>query len=554
MRYRRSDSTAPIRLRQSLSEHGWSMSEKKTGAVSKSEVTGEISDFSEEGATLFFRYAVEHTKDATYWVRSDGSILYANKAARESLGYTHEEFVSMIVPDIDPDFPREAWPEHWREMKEAGTLTFEAHHQAKDGRIFPVEILSNFLEYEGEEYTWAHVRDITARKKAEVALRESQKLESIGLLAGGIAHDFNNLLVGVLGNASLALMDLPATSPIKERLEKIRDAARMASQLSVQMLAYAGKGKLKVTEVDISQAVTGMRSLLESTVADNAVLKFDLADGPPLIEADATQIRQIVLNLVTNASEALDRTAGNINVATGSMHCTQEYLSGTRLGEERPAGAYAYIDVSDTGSGMDGDTLDKMFDPFFTTKFIGRGLGLAALFGIVRGYEGAIKVESDPGQGTTIRVLLPALDVATHRVDDAEAAVPVLRHGATVLLVDDEPMVIDVTSIMLERAGLQVLAASSGQEAIDIFRNGGRKVDCVLLDLAMPGMNGDDVIKQLRKIDEDVPVILSSGHFQPRTEERLDADGLAGVIQKPYEWSTLAAVLGSVLGTEGAKA
>ncbi len=530
------------------------MPRKKPGADSESEVTPKIADFSEEEVMLFFRHAAEHTKDATYWVRADGSILYANKAARESLGYTHEEFVSMVVPDIDPDFPREAWPEHWREMKKAGTLTFEAHHQAKDGRVFPVEILSNFLEYEDEEYIWAYVRDITERKKAEVALRESQKLESIGVLAGGIAHDFNNLLVGVLGNASLALMDLPATSPIKERLEKIRDAARRASQLSVQMLAYAGKGKLKATEVDISQVVTGMKSLLESTVADIAVLKFDLADALPLIEVDVTQIRQIVLNLVTNASEALERTAGSVNVATGSMHCSQEYLSGTRLGEQRPAGVYSYIDVSDTGSGMDSDTVSKMFDPFFTTRFIGRGLGLAALFGIVRGYEGVIKVESDPGQGTTIRVLLPALDVPADRVDDAEDAVPTLRRGATILLVDDEPMVIDVTSSMLQRAGLKVLAASGGQEAIDIFRNCGGKVNCVLLDLTMPGMNGDELIDQLHKMKEDVPVILCSGHYHKGVEERLEAEGFAGVIQKPYEWSTLAIALGRVLGTEETQA
>ena len=526
------------------------MPEKKLGATSNSEATRTIADFSEEEAMLFFRYAVEHTQDATYWVSSDGSILYANKAACESLGYTHEEFVSMMVPDIDPDFPREAWPEHWREMKESGTLTFEAHHQAKDGRVFPVEILSTFLEFEGEEYIWAYVRDITIRKRAEVALRESQKLESIGLLAGGIAHDFNKLLVGVLGNASLALMDLAETSPIKERLEKIRDAARRASQLSVQMLAYAGKGKLKVAEVDVSQAVTGMKRLLEAAVADNAALKFDLADAPQLIEADAAQIRQIVLNLVTNASEALGGAAGQISVATGCMHCSQEYLSGTRLGQEGSAGAYSYIEVSDAGSGMDNDTLEKMFDPFFTTKFIGRGLGLAALFGIVRGYEGAIRVESEAGQGTTIRVLLPALDVVVGRVDDAEAAVPALRRGATILVVDDEPMVIDVASSMLERAGLKVLVASGGQEAIDIFRNCEGEVDCVLLDLTMPGMNGEEVMSQLHQMKEDVPVILCSGYHHKGLEERLKAEGFAGVIQKPYEWSTLAAALGSVLGTE----
>ena len=260
------------------------------------------------------------------------------------------------------------------------------------------------------------VRDITGTKqmaeerlRLEGQLQHAQKLESLGVLAGGIAHDFNNLLTGVLGNAEIALTDLPPEAPARTQLQAISTAAQRAAELTKQMLAYSGKGRFVVQHLNLSTLVEEMANLLEVSISKKAVVSYNFARDLPPIEADATQIRQIIMNLMTNGSEAIGSTSGSISVSTGVMEADRPYLSETYLDEQLPEGCYVYLEVSDTGCGFEAETMGKLFDPFFTTKFTGRGLGLAAVLGIVRGHGGAVKVSSEPARGSTFRVLVPML-------------------------------------------------------------------------------------------------------------------------------------------------
>ena len=385
------------------------------------------------------------------------------------------------------------------------------------------------------------------RRQLETQVQQAQKLESLGVLAGGIAHDFNNLLTGVLGNAQLALYDLPPVSPVRQYVEEIEEAAKRAAELCRQMLAYSGKGRFVVQPIDLSEVVEGMGHLLEVSISKKAALRHDLADGLPAITADATQIRQIILNLITNASEALGEHSGVISVITGVMDCGRDYFRSTYLDEELPEGRYVYIEVADTGCGMDQATCRKIFEPFFTTKFTGRGLGLAAALGIVRGHRGAIRVYSEPGEGTTFKVLFPALDQpATPHRGETEVTEE-LRGTGTALLVDDEEHVRKTGRHMLEHMGFTVLTAIDGREAVRVFREHADEIDCVLLDLTMPNMDGTEAFQELRRIREDVPVILASGYNEQDATQRFTGKGLAGFVRKPYGMQDLQAKMGPFL-------
>jgi len=508
-----------------------------------------------EEALRFTQFAVDHAGDAAYWVDPDGRFVYVNETACRSLGYSREELLSMNVHDIAPGLYKETWSAQWESLRQRHSITLESRHRRKDGSVFPVEITANFMEYEGRIYDCAFARDITARKRAEeerrqleIQVQQTQKLESLGVLAGGIAHDFNNLLMGVLGNADLALMDLSPVHPARECVEEIGKAARRAADLSRQMLAYSGKGKFVVVPLDLTELVGEMGHLLESSISKSARLSFHLEEGLPAIEADATQIRQVVMNLIINASEAIGKQPGVVQLTTGLIDCTRDFLSQTYLDEKQPEGRYVYLEVSDTGCGMDEETLGKIFDPFFTTKFTGRGLGLAALLGIVRGHRGAIRVKSESGRGTTFTILFPAAAEAP-LPQPAEGAEPVVWRGSgVILLVDDEGSVLSTGKRMLERAGFGVLTAGDGYEALELFKRQGDRISCVILDMTMPEMDGEETFCELRKINAEIPVILSSGYSQEEIESRFAGKGLAGFIQKPYRWTDLVSHLRGAMG------
>jgi CheY-like chemotaxis protein len=365
-------------------------------------------------------------------------------------------------------------------------------------------------------------------------------------LAGGIAHDFNNILVGILGNSGLALGELPPGSPARRFIERVEQAAERAAELAGQMLAYSGKGQFMVDTFDLRRLVEETAGLLETSISKKAELRFVFAGDVPPVRGDATQIRQVVMNLVTNASDALGDAAGTISVEIGVVEADGVDLAPTWTADELPAGRYVYLAVADTGCGMDADTRAKVFDPFFTTKSTGRGLGMAAVLGIVRGHRGAIKVASDPGHGSTFTVLLPVSDEpAQDRPAAARAAVQPGR--GKILVVDDEDLVRDVAEATLTRSGFEVLIAGDGLRALAIVRRQGHELAAVVLDLTMPHMNGEETFHELRRLFPDLPVILTSGYNEPDATGRFAAPGPAGFLKKPYRPDDLLRVVTEVL-------
>jgi PAS domain S-box-containing protein len=382
------------------------------------------------------------------------------------------------------------------------------------------------------------------RRSLERQVQQAQKLESLGVLAGGIAHDFSNLLVAVMGNADLALAEMSPASPARESIKEIEKASQRAAELCRQMLAYSGKGRYVVECLDLAAVVKEMAHMLEVSISKKALLKYRFTPGMPPVKADATQLRQVIMNLIINASEAIGEKSGVITITVGAMTCDRAYLSDVYLDETLEEGLYVTLEVSDTGIGMDEQTRRKIFDPFFTTKFAGRGLGLAAVLGIVRGHRGALKVYSEPGRGSTFKVLLPAAEGESEREKGAAAVNGAAWKGSgTVLLVDDEESVRSLGRRMLERLGYTVVTACDGREALSIFGREGAVFSIVILDLTMPHLDGEQAFRALKQIDPRVKVIISSGYNEQEVTQTFAGKGLAGFIQKPYTMAMLTAAL-----------
>lgn len=477
-----------------------------------------------------------------------------SKTVESVLGYTLEEMggaVSRWGELIHPEDRERVLDLYTKVDQEGRPFDAEYRFRHRDGyylwfhdRGYPVP------DPEGKDQIYVGVMEnVTERRQAEdehrhleEKVRQTQKLESLGVLAGGIAHDFNNLLTAVLGNASLVLDELSHQSPLRPMLEDIDQTARRAADLCRQMLAYSGKGRFFVCPLSISDIVLEMGQMLAVSVSKKAILRYDLDEGVPSVEGDPTQIRQIVMNLIINASEALGEGEGEIVISSGRMACDRGFLRQTQLGEDLPAGEYVFLQVSDTGCGMDAETLGKIFDPFFTTKFTGRGLGLAAVLGIVRGHKGTLRVTSEPEKGTRFMVLFPAMESEVeHPVVKVET---VAWHGkGTVLLVDDEEKVRDICRKMLEHLGFDVLVAGDGREALQVYERHRGKISCVLLDLTMPRMDGNETLRELRRLDPEACVVMCSGYDSRDVVRNAGQEGLAGFIQKPYDIPNLVEAL-----------
>ncbi len=387
------------------------------------------------------------------------------------------------------------------------------------------------------------------RHKLEQQVMQAQKLESLGVLAGGIAHDFNNLLTSILGNADLALSEISPLSPACIYLEDIEKVSRRAADLCRQMLAYSGKGRFVVQPLSLNEVVREMAYLLTVSISKKVVVKYNFFAELPSVMADATQIRQVVMNLITNASEAIGEVSGVVTLSTGVMDCDEAYLHGV-VGdaESHPTGQYVYLEVSDSGSGMDSDTLSRIFDPFFTTKFTGRGLGLAAVMGIVRGHKGALRVYSEKGCGTTFKILFPAHHQSVQALDMVESTSKDWRGHGLVLLADDEESIRSMGRHLLERAGFEVVTASDGREAVELYLRHHRIVRLVVLDMTMPHLDGEGCFRELRRVDPNVKVIMTSGYNEQEVVNRFVGKGLAGFVQKPYKAADLLPKLREVLG------
>jgi len=425
-------------------------------------------------------------------------------------------------------------------------LPYEVSYRKKDGSIFPGETLGTVIKGAKDKIIGyiGVIRNIAERKQAErekqkleLQFQHTQKLESLGVLAGGIAHDFNNILTSIIGNADLALMRINPESPAIDNLHNIEIASARAADLAKQMLAYSGKGKFVISNHDINGLLEEMLHILQVSISKKAVLRLNLTRPLSSVEADATQIRQIIMNLVINASEAIGDKSGVIAITTGCMDCDRSYLKDVWLDENITDGLYVFIEIADTGCGMDKETLAKLFDPFFTTKFTGRGLGMAAVLGIVRGHKGAIKVYSEPGKGSTFKILLPA-NCKPAEIFNLDPQNNHWRGSGTVLLVDDEETIRGVGAEMLKELGFNVVTANDGREAIEVYK-AKTDISFVILDLTMPHMDGDQCFRELRMLNPDVKVIMSSGFSELEVTQKFVGKGLAGFIQKPYKLSVL---------------
>lgn len=479
-------------------------------------------------------------------------LIAANAAFQQLTGYHADEIPKLAVYDIVMT-GETAYTTSLDNISTPQRFAVTEHtYRRKDGALINVEASAVLLPVDnGQAIYCMVVRDITERKQAENRLRQTQKLESLGLLAGGIAHDFNNLLTGMLGQTSLALDKISPEHPAWPNIDKAVISARRAADLTRQLLAYAGRGQFQVEPMDLNQLIRENASLLETVLTSQARLHLVLAPDLCLIEADRGQIQQIVMNLVINATEAITRESGDVTVTTFEEALTlddsKQYVGGDTL----PPGHYVCLKVSDTGAGIDSETLARIFDPFFTTKLHGTGLGLSATVGIVRTHKGGIQVASQVGQGTTFKILFPALAPAVV-MPTAQVALPSTPershavHGA-VLVIDDEKSVREVVRDILEMSGLEVFVAEDGRVGVELFAAQRAKIDVVLLDMQMPVMNGAETFQALRAIDPQVKVILSSGYNEIEATGRFVDQGLAAFLQKPYDLDTLIAKVRSVL-------
>jgi PAS domain S-box-containing protein len=463
----------------------------------------------------------------------------------------HDTSKSFIHPD-DLEAVRNTWK---RALISGGTERLRLRIVRRDGQVRTFD--ANFFTVRDQHDEAARVvgtvRDVTEELRAaeeraqlEAQMQQAQKLESLGVLAGGIAHDFNNLLVGILGNASLALLDLSSDSPVRQSVAEIEQAAQRAAELTRQLLAYAGKGRFVVEPVDASVVVREMTALLRTAVSRNAQVRLQLADRLPAIEADVTQLRQVVMNLITNASDALPEIGGLIHVHTGEQTLDADYLAQCVPGTDAEPGRFVFIEVRDEGDGMDEATRARIFDPFFTTKFTGRGLGLAATLGIMRGHRGAIRVYSEVGRGTSMKLHFPVHSAAIEETTSPVASE--WRGAGTILIVDDEPSVRAVTRALLRRRGFEVDEAATGDEAITMVHQQPDRFRLVLLDLTMPGLNGEDTFRELRNASPHLKIILMSGYNEQEVTRLFVGRGLAAFLQKPFRVEELDRAIRTVLG------
>lgn len=512
------------------------------------------------GPDGYYRSLLEHIRTGIVAIDAAGVITYANEQISEMTHIPLGHLLGRGIGDVSP----------WRTGPYT-SLMAEARESLQPVSYDALELATPqgesfwysgwFIPRRDENGAFAGmtctVEDVSDRERAQRErqrlknqIQYAQKLDSLGVLAGGIAHNFNNLLMGILGNASLALMDLSPESPARESVRDVEIATKRAAELVKQMLAYSGKGRFVVESLRLESIISEMTHLLEVSISKNAVLKFNFSESVPPVVADATQIRQVIMNLVTNASDAIGDRSGVISIGTGAMDCDQAYLTETYLDDDLAPGIYSYIEVSDTGEGMGVDTRSRLFDPFFTTKFTGRGLGLAAVLGIVRGHRGAIKVYSEEGKGTTFKVLLPSSMQGLEATTSVQSPDATWRGEGKVLLVDDDETILAISSRMLVRLGFEVVTAADGREAVDLLRAAPDTFVLVILDLTMPRMGGDETYREMRRIKRDVLVLLSSGYNEREVTQKFAGKGLAGFIQKPYRANELAAKVRKALDPE----
>ncbi len=496
-----------------------------------------------------YRIVTEVSRDVIFEINDAEQVIFVSPSLEDLTGIKPESVKGQpylkLFEMIHPD-DRERDLAEFRSAK--GELGERIHYSPyrvrhADGSWVWFSAIGTWYETaDGERRMLEVARDITREIQREDESRdlarqiqETQKLESLGVMAGGITHDFNNLLTPILGDAELALLDLPADSPIRPRIEQIRNAAHRAAALTRQLLAYSGQGPVLFEPLSISRLVAEMGQLLEGVVSGRATLIYDLADDLPAVEADIAQLSQVVMNLITNASEAVREGAGQISLRTGIIEAEKldpQYV----IGDFNPkAASYVFFEVVDDGCGMSAVTQSKIFDPFFTTKFTGRGLGLAAALGIVRSHSGIVEIESELGRGTRFRVLFPATQRVAVVSELRATSIDTWRASGSVLVVDDDEGVRELLDATLRRAGLSVLLARDGREGVELFRRHADEIRAVVLDRTMPDIGGEDAFDEIRRIRPDARIMLISGYSEERAAWHFLDKGLDAFLHKPFE-------------------
>ncbi len=469
-----------------------------------------------------------------------GHIVSANSGFARIFGYNSSEVekkpLSLFIPDLKPAFAYASTP-----LSSGEPSILETVGSQQNGDRIELEIVVNEHLHNGEALQMLAVRDVTERNRIQEALLRAQRLDSIGVMAGGIAHDFNNMLAAISAQVSLAQSKLPRDNGLHTHMEKAIESVRSASDLARQLLVYAGKGEFEKQTLDLNQIVEHTLSLVEDSLPSHVRLSFCKADSPLTIMADSSQIQQVILNLVVNAGQAM-QSAGEVMVST-SQTVLNDPLDIARFTSRRQPtpGRYASLIVCDTGEGISPAVRDHIFDPFFTTKESGTGLGLAATLGVVQAHEGAIALQSEEGKGTEFEVIFPLEETQILETkQESFASTPqVDTKMPVVLVIDDEEVVRESMVEILELFDYRVLAARDGYEGVEYYRQHREEVDLTILDMNMPGMNGEETLDVLQSIDADLKVLMSTGYNGERTLGHLFREGTVGLLQKPYDLDML---------------
>ncbi len=493
-----------------------------------------------------YRNVVQNSKDAIFVIQ-DHRLKFMNPSAQTILGLARESIAGRPFMDfVHPDDREMIADRHRRRLAGealSNSIAFRIINWA--GHVKDVELNAVLITWEGKPAVLSFLRDITVQKKMEGQLRNTQRMEALGTLSGGVAHNFNNLLMGIIGHASLSMADLAPATPAYNHLERIVGLVQSGSKLTRQLLQYARDGSRETVPVDINHLVKEASETL-GAARKQIQIRFNLSRQVPRIKADQGQIEQVLLNLLLNAADAMPE-GGDVFIETACLKGARAEGKVT-LSKSMD---YVMIKVSDSGSGIPDNILDRIFEPFFTTKGVGQGtgLGLSTVYGIVKHHDGEICVESQVGRGSTFCIYLPA-----HSADctgpAAASQPPAMACQGTILLVDDEAHVLHPLAALLEHSGFTVFKAINGSAALEIFEKDWARIDLVILDLVMPHMSGKDLFYRLKEVCPGVKVLISSGYGQDGQAEALIADGCSGYIQKPYNIETLSKIMMEIIAAQ----
>lgn len=502
-----------------------------------------------------FRSVWTQSNDGMRLTDTQGQVLSVNDAYCHLFDTTREKIVGQSIDSVykpsDDGATSDLTNYLQRFQNPNSTSLVELTKTLHSGRVLHFETSYSIVQKTGGESLYLTIfRDQTAKHKEaqakhllEQKMLETQRLESLGLIAGGVAHDFNNLLTTILGGVALVAEEMDPALPALATLRTVEDACLQAAKLCKQMLAYSGRGRFEMQHHDLNQLICETHNLLLLSISKNIELQLDLAPTVNAVSADHSQIRQVLMNLVSNASEAIGDGPGTIIVKTGTVLADPLYLSLTHPMSSRQPGTYVYFEVTDSGCGMDEETQARIFDPFFTTKFTGRGLGLAAVLGIIQGHHGALRVKSQVNNGTTFTLLLPSTSEPLTPTTPSNTASPTIQGKGLALVVDDEEGVRSLIARILEGYGFTVHQAFNGAEGLEVFIRHQNEIKLVVSDMVMPVMNGDKMFAEIRALKSNIPLLLVSGYDAQDISEKLNNELRVGFLSKPFRPVDLAAKL-----------